>query len=94
MSVEITITVPDEVAARLAVLCDPAWECATLADVVEKLIDHAQQGVYRPGAWERGWLCQAFGYDWTARLEPDTCPEMLSADGRVIFDRPGVQDDA
>ena len=85
---EITITIPDEVAARLAVLCDPVWECATIADVVEKLIDHAQQGVYRPGAFEREWLCQVFGYDWTERLVPDTRPEMLSGDGRVIFERP------
>lgn len=37
---------------------------------IEQLIDHAQQGVYRPGAWEREWLCQAFGYDWQAKLEP------------------------
>ena len=85
---EITITVPGEVAERLTVLCDPTWECATIADVTEKLLDHAQQGVYRPGAWEREWLCQAFGYDWTARLVPDTRPETLSGDGRVIFDRP------
>lgn len=85
---EIAITVPDEVAARLAVLCDPTWECATLADVTEKLLDHAQQAIYRPGSWERSWLQQAFGDDWTARLVPDTRPEMLSGDGRVIFERP------
>jgi len=85
---EIIMRVPDEVAERLAVLCDPTWECATIADVIEKLVDHAQQGVYRPGAWEREWVCQAFGCDWTARLIPDTRPEMLSGDGRVIFERP------
>lgn len=39
-------------------------------DVVEQLIDHAQQGVYRPGAWEREWLCQCFGYDWINNLQP------------------------
>lgn len=91
---EITITIPDEVAERLAVLTDPSMltSAATAADsardAVAVLIDHAQQGVYRPGAWEREWLCQAFGYDWPERLVPDTRPEMLSADGRVIFDRP------
>ena len=82
---DITITVSDEVAARLAVLAAPA---GTAADVVALLADHAQQGVYRPGAWEREWICQAFGYDWLERLEPDTRPEMLSGDGRVIVDRP------
>ena len=97
---EITITIPDEVAARLAVLTDPSLLAvgATIADsardAVAVLIDHAQQGVYRPGAWEREWLCQAFGYDWTARLVPDTRPEMLSGDGRVIFDRPAGEEDS
>jgi len=82
---EITITVTDEVAGRLAVLGEPG---VTAAEVAAVLIDHAQQGVYRPGAWERAWVCQAFGEDWLYRLEPDTRPEMLSGDGRVIFDRP------
>jgi hypothetical protein len=82
---EITITVPDEVAARLAVLAAPA---GTAADVLALLADHAQQGVYRPGSWERGWTCSVFGEDWLERLEPDTRPDMLSGDGRVIFDRP------
>jgi hypothetical protein len=91
---QITVTVTDEVAGLLAALTDPSMltSTATVADsardAVAVLIDHAQQGVYRPGAWEREWLCQAFGYDWTQRLEPDTRPEMLSGDGRVIFERP------
>ncbi|MGH7979969.1 MAG: hypothetical protein ACREE6_11390 [Limisphaerales bacterium] len=38
--------------------------------VINRLIDHAQQGVYRPGAWEREWLAQAFGGDFMNRLEP------------------------
>jgi hypothetical protein len=59
-----------------------------LQAVIYELIDHAQQGIFRPGAWERSWLCQVFGEDWLERLEPDTRPEMLSGDGRVIFDRP------
>ena len=82
---EITIIVSDEVAARLAVLHAPS---PNLVGIVAELVDHAQQGVYRPGAWEREWVCQAFGYDWLRRLEPDARPEMLSGDGRVIFDRP------
>ena len=91
---EITITVSDEVAARLAVLGGSGQSGATAAEVVAVLVDHAQQGVYRPGAWEREWLCQAFGYDWTARLVPDTRPEMLSGDGRVIFERPAGEEDS
>lgn len=90
---DITITVTDEVAARLAALIDPdggppMTGAATVADVVSVLVDHAQQGVYRPGANEREWVCQVFGYDWLERLVPDTRPEMLSGDGRVIFQRP------
>jgi hypothetical protein len=86
---EITITVTDEVAERLAVLADPSGiGVPDPAQVIYQLTDHAQQGVYRPGAWEREWVCQAFGYDWTERLVPDTRPEMLSGDGRVIFERP------
>lgn len=81
---EITIRISDETAARLAAL----GGIATVEEVVAVLVDHAQQGVYRPGAWERGWICQAFGEAWLGRLEPDTRPEMLSGDGRVIFDRP------
>ena len=39
--------------------------------VIYKLIDHAQQGVHRPGACEREWLTQAFGDDWMIeQLEP------------------------
>ena len=99
---EITVTVTDEVAARLAVLTDPSLLTAgataadAVRDAVAVLIDHAQQGVYRPGAFERDWLCQVFGDEWLTRLVPDTRPGMLSGDGRVIFDRPaeeGTDDD-
>lgn len=48
----------------LQVLGDPV---AILAE----LVDHVVQGVERPGAWERQWLCQALGYDWLERLEQD-----------------------
>jgi hypothetical protein len=37
--------------------------------VLEELADHAQQGVYRPGAWERAWICNAFGFEWTSQVE-------------------------
>ncbi len=39
-------------------------------EVIQQLIDHAQQGVYRPGAWERPWLISVFGYGWLERMEP------------------------
>ena len=42
----------------------------TVEGVIYELIDHAQQGVYRPGAWERDWLCRAFGDDWTRHMQP------------------------
>jgi len=83
---QITVTLPVEVARRLAVLAgdDPSPGAAALA--LATLADHAQQGVYRPGAWERDWVCQVFGDDWLTRVEPDL--DDVSADGRVIFDRP------
>lgn len=42
----------------------------TIADVIVQLIDHVQQGIYRPGSWERGWLEQIFPCDWQQHLEP------------------------
>lgn len=42
----------------------------SVEDVVSLLVDHAQQGVYRPGAWERQWLEQVFGDEWQQFLEP------------------------
>ena len=66
----ITIDIDDTLYALLEVLTHGEYAAASVDDVVLKLIDHAQQRVYRPGAWERGWLIQAFGDDWTAYLEP------------------------
>jgi len=86
--VTITVTLPAHYAQRLAVLADPDMGLPDVEAVLFELADHAQQGVYRPGAWERDWLRMAFGDRWTERLEPDDSPGMLSGDGRVIFDRP------
>lgn len=69
--VTITLTLSARTVQRLAALADPSWERRTAEDVIMELIDHAQQAVYRSGAWEREWACQAFGYDWLANLEPD-----------------------
>ncbi len=42
-----------------------------LEDLVAHLLRHAADGVRRPGSWERGWLIQVLGTDWTAHLERD-----------------------
>jgi hypothetical protein len=75
---EITIKVSETVYSLLEVLArkprDPtgaglALLAGSVEEVVELLVDHAQQGVYRPGAWERAWLCQVFGDDWLQHME-------------------------
>lgn len=38
--------------------------------VLLQLADHAQQGVYQNGGWERQWVVQAFGDGWLERTEP------------------------
>lgn len=40
------------------------------ARVLLQLADHAQQGVYQNGGWERQWVVQAFGDGWLERTEP------------------------
>ena len=62
----ITITMSATVYSLLKVLD----ERGNVEEVINLLVDHAQQGVYRPGAWERDWLCQVFGDDWIQHLEP------------------------
>jgi hypothetical protein len=66
----ITIEVDESIYGLLEVLTHGEYAPDSVEGVVLQLIDRAQQGVYRPGAWERDWLCQAFGDDWTAYLEP------------------------
>jgi hypothetical protein len=83
---KVSILLSAEHARRLAVLAGGESGPAGAAAVLAVLADHAQQGVYRPGAWERDWVMQVFGDEWLTRVEPD--PDGLSADGRVIFDRP------
>jgi hypothetical protein len=65
---QITIEISGTVFRLLKVLA--LAEEITVEDLVLRLIDHAQQGVYRPGAWERAWLLQAFGDGFTKFLEP------------------------
>ena len=44
---------------------------ATVDQVLEHLVHSAADGIRRPGAWERGWVTQAFGDEWTELLEQD-----------------------
>jgi hypothetical protein len=82
----ITVDVPDEWVALLRVLGpEHQHDDVAVREVILELIDHAQQGVYRPGSWERPWLEHAFGDEWQRHLEPD--PER-TGDGRIIFQRP------
>jgi hypothetical protein len=66
---KITIEVTDTVYGLLEVLTHKGL-AGSVEQVVLELVDHAQQGVYRPGAWERAWLIQAFGDEFTEHLEP------------------------
>ena len=66
----IAIEIDEAVAALLEALTGGEYGPDSVEGVLAELIDHAQQGVYRPGAWERDWLVQVFGDDWIAGLEP------------------------
>lgn len=65
----LTIEISDTVYDLLAVLAGGDGP-PNVTEVIQQLIDHAQQGVYRPGSWERPWLYSAFGDEWTKKLEP------------------------
>ncbi len=65
-----TVTVKLELDSRVAELLAVLDDEGDLKAALLKLADHAQQGVYRPGAWEREWICQAFGTGFVDRLVP------------------------
>jgi hypothetical protein len=69
---KITIEIDDTVYRLLEVLTKGAevTGAQTVKDVLLTLVDHAQQGVYRPGAWEREWLERVFPEGWQEHLEP------------------------
>src|SRR5437773_2526922 len=69
-SMRISLNVDQDVVKLLKVLSPTG----NVKEVLEELIDHAQEGVYRPGSWERRWIIQAFGDDFQKRLE--TWPDM------------------
>ena len=82
----VTVEIDETAYALLQVLTRGESGPDSVEGVLLELADHAQQGVYRPGAWERGWLMQAFGDGWTAYLEPGD-PSGRS-NGDAIFQRP------
>lgn len=57
------ITLDAESWARIDRLVAAHEYCDTVEDFVTELMDHVQQGVYRSGSWERGWLEQAVSDD-------------------------------
>lgn len=68
LTIEITLSRPNH--ALLETLTHDPLGPQTVRDVILELLDHAEQGVYRPGAWERGWLTQVFGDHFENHLEP------------------------
>ena len=64
--VAVTIELTEEQIELLEVLDNDGAEGALL-----ELAFRAVDGVRRPGSWERPWLYQAFGDEWTEHLEQD-----------------------
>jgi hypothetical protein len=83
---KLTIELSETVYSLLEVLTKGEWAPAkTVHGVIDTLIDHAQQGVYRPGAWERQWLEQVFPEGWQEHLEPG---DPYGAPNGEMFQRP------
>ena len=66
----IVLELPEETCKLLETL-SPKRRPDAVEFVLEMLASSAADGVRRPGSWERGWVAQAFGYDFEARLETD-----------------------
>ena len=68
----IPIEVSEETYAYLEVLAREHW--GSVRDVVGYLVQSAADGVRRPGSWERPWIEQCFGDDFTKHLQQSsTC---------------------
>jgi len=65
-----TVKITVELDARVAELLSVLDTKGDVKAVLILLADHVQQGVYRPGAWERHWLEQVFGNAWQSKLVP------------------------
>jgi len=49
--------------AALQTIADAVGWLDGPADVLQTLADHAEQGLRRPGSWERPWLLSVFPLD-------------------------------
>ena len=58
----------------------------SVADVLQRLADHAVSGVYRPGCWERNWIKSVF-HDFETELEPGD-PYHRPEEAFSLFQRP------
>jgi hypothetical protein len=63
---KVTIELREETVRLLKVVGGGNAETA-LRELAARVAD----GVQRPGSWERDWLHQAFGDEWTRQLEQD-----------------------
>jgi hypothetical protein len=73
--VSVRVDLPRSVLPLLAVLANDAGgnELDRVRRTLQEFADRVQDGVTRPGSWERGWLRAVF-YDFESRLVPDpTC---------------------
>lgn len=72
---QFTVTVGGEQLGRLLALV-AADDCFnTVDDFLATLLDHVDQGIYRPGSWERGWLEKAVHFESVEAAE-DAFPDV------------------
>ena len=87
----ITIELDDIRYRLLEVLTCGPYAPPSVEDVIERLVDHAQQGVYLPGAWERDWLREQFRDDgrpiWSREIRMAARTAKGSSSGRSVRDR-------
>ena len=69
--VTVTLSLSRQTMDRLAAFTGTQFGPETAVGVIYELVDHAQQAVYRNGAWQRDWAIQVFGEEWLENLEPD-----------------------
>lgn len=74
-------------------LSEMEWELLAVLDehgsvqkILYQLIDNAQQGVFRPGSWQRMWIAQGVGDSFEDRLEPGD--PFRREGGEKMFQRP------
>lgn len=68
--IKVELELDRETYAYLEILATGVIGGGSVVSVLEHLAHSAADGMRRPGAWECGWLRQAFGDEWTAELEP------------------------